>query len=218
MCLQPSSYILNRCPNLREEYICSVYGRMIQNRINFLFKHQLLLRKESEIRNGSVFDENEKDLDEGIKTYVPANLTGSHAYWKKVADSAFFLTLILGSPKFFITITENSNWNEIAALNNSNDIMMNSPLLARVFYQKKLCLIDFIKKSKMFGNISGMLWRDEYQKRGMPHSHILIWSDFDTEDPIAVDQIITCSLPKRDPVEINNEKWNILKKKYHKNS
>ena len=211
MCLMGKDYFLNKCPFLREEYICSVYGRLMQMRINFQFNLQMKILNEKEVRNGDIFENGNQNLKQGIKTYIPASITGSPEYWKSVADGAFYLTLILGPPKFFITITENPHWNEIAALNFEKDVMMNSPLLSRIFYQKKRCLIDYIKKTKIFGNVKGILWRDEYQKRGMPHCHILIWSDFDTDDIPKIDKVITCRLPIIDPND-DESKWKDLHK------
>ena len=38
----------------------------------------------------------------------------------------------------------------------------------------------------------------------------MIWSDFDTDDVLKIDKLITCKTPIKDPYEENNEKWNIL--------
>ena len=49
------------------------------------------------------------------------------------------MTLILGPPKFFVTITFNPKWNEVVALNPKDlNIIHNSPLIARIFNQKKI--------------------------------------------------------------------------------
>ena len=119
--------------------------------------------------------------------------------------------MILGPPTFFITITENPKWHEVAALNDQKDVSMNAVLLARIFQQKKRSLISYIKDSKIFGKVKGLLWRDEYQKRGLPHCHLLLWTDFDTSDVDALDKIITCRLPLIDPNITNTEKTKMLK-------
>lgn len=207
MCMQNPNYYFNKCSALKEEFICSAYGRFLQLRINYQYNLQKQLFMQKEINSN--FNRNE--LKFGIKTYVPASFTGSYQYWKKVSNQGFYMTLILGPPKFFVTITFNPNWNEIKALNTEPQIINNSPLIARTFNQKKHCFIDFIKKKKIFGNIEGILWRVEYQQRGYPHCHILLWSDFDTDDVTKLDKILTCKLPIHDNFEENNEKWEILK-------
>lgn len=158
MCMHSPDYYFNQCSALREEFICSVYGRLIQLRINFQYKLQKQLFMKKEISSNM----NQNDLQYGIKTYVPSSFTGSAQYWKKVFNQGFYMTLILGPPKFFVTITFNPKWNEVVALNNEPHLINNSPLIARIFNQKKHCFIDYIKKSKIFGNIEGLLWRIEY--------------------------------------------------------
>ena len=158
MCMHSPDYYFNQCSALREEFICSVYGRLIQLRINFQYKLQKQLFMKKEISSNM----NQNDLQYGIKTYVPSSFTGSAQYWKKVFNQGFYMTLILGPPKFFVTITFNPKWNEVVALNNEPHLINNSPLIAWIFNQKKRCFIDYIKKSKIFGNIEGLLWRIEY--------------------------------------------------------
>ena len=123
-----------------------------------------------------------KNQDFGIKTFIPSTLTGSPAYWNEISKHGFYLSMILGAPTFLITFTENPKWHEIEALNTEKDVIQNSVLLARVFQQKKQSFLEYIKKSKIFGEVKGYLWRDEYQKRGLPHCHVLLWTDFDTSD------------------------------------
>lgn len=208
MCMQSPDYYFNQCSALREEFICSVYGRLIQLRINYEFNRQKQLFMKKEISPNMI----QKDLKYGIKTYIPSSFTGSAQYWKKVTNQGFYLTLILGPPKFFVTITFNPKWNEVTALNNNEALLINnSPLIARIFNQKRQCFIDYIKKRKIFGNIEGLLWRVEYQQRGYPHCHLLIWSDFDTDDVTKIDKLITCKLPMHDPYEENNNKWGMLR-------
>lgn len=130
MCMQSPDYYFNQCSALREEFICSVYGRLIQLRINYEFNRQKQLFMKKEISPNMI----QKDLKYGIKTYIPSSFTGSAQYWKKVTNQGFYLTLILGPPKFFVTITFNPKWNEVTALNNNEALLINnSPLIARIF-------------------------------------------------------------------------------------
>lgn len=177
-------------------------------RINYFFHVQRKLFLENEYKDR--IENKENNVDFGIKTFVPDTLIGSYAYWKKVKDQEFYLALILGAPKIFVTITFNPKSNEVIVLSGNQNNMNNSPLVSRLFNQKKNCLIDYIKNSKLLGNVEGILWRIEYQQRGYPYCHILIWSDFDTDDLSKVDSVITCKLPEYDPYIYNNEKWKSL--------
>ena len=47
-------------------------------------------------------------------------------------------------------------------------------MVARVFKMKKDQLIDDIMKGNVFGVVPAKLWVIKFQKRGLPHAHILI--------------------------------------------
>ena len=47
-------------------------------------------------------------------------------------------------------------------------------VVARVFKQKKDKLMDDIMKGRVFGEVPAYLWVIEFQKRGLPHVHILV--------------------------------------------
>jgi hypothetical protein len=50
--------------------------------------------------------------------------------------------------------------------------------------------MQFIARRKILGTIKGYVWRIEYQKRGLPHAHILFWADFDPENIDAAETVI----------------------------
>ncbi|VDO33683.1 unnamed protein product [Onchocerca flexuosa] len=46
---------------------------------------------------------------------------------------------------------------------------------ARVFRQKLKSLIDFMVKQEVFGTLRCRTYSVEWQKRALPHAHMLIW-------------------------------------------
>jgi hypothetical protein len=91
-------------------------------------------------------------------------------------------------------------------------------IMTRVFKGYLDKIIKFIKTSKIFGSVSGEVTRIEFQKRGMPHAHLLIWTDADLTDPTSVHQFLSAEYPtlelaqsdfnfffQRDYDETNNE-------------
>lgn len=74
-------------------------------------------------------------------------------------------------------------------------------ITARVFNQKLNSLIDLITTSHIFGEVRRWLYSVEWQKRGLPHAHILIWVKSKTQ-PTQLDDIICAETPnqKDDPV------------------
>ncbi|MEL6805991.1 MAG: hypothetical protein AAFO91_19680, partial [Bacteroidota bacterium] len=47
--------------------------------------------------------------------------------------------------------------------------------LARVFRLKLACLMKLITKTNMLDNVNCHMYTVEWQKRGLPHAHILMW-------------------------------------------
>jgi len=72
-------------------------------------------------------------------------------------------------------------------------------LVAHVFYQKQQALLQMIRKG-YYGAVAGLVYTIEYQKRGLPHMHLLIF--LEDEDKIwAIEQIdafISAQIP--DPI------------------
>lgn len=80
-----------------------------------------------------------------------------------------------GKPDLFITFTCNPNWPEIKGSLPKNTSYQNAPLLVvRVFHLKLLAFIEDITKSHAFGKPVAYVYVVEFQKRGLPHAHILL--------------------------------------------
>ncbi|GBP65098.1 hypothetical protein EVAR_5244_1 [Eumeta japonica] len=66
--------------------------------------------------------------------------------------------------------------------------------LQHVFRQKLKSLISFITKSHVFGPTRCWMYSVEWQKRGLPHAHILVWF-IDKIRPEEIDSIISAEIP-----------------------
>ena len=107
--------------------------------------------------------------------------------------------------EYTITELENVNWDEKCRL-----IQCDPVTCARHFdYQISQFLTSFLysKIAQSLGNISDWFYRVEYQQRGSPHIHMLIWLKeapvfgVDDEDLVTdfIDQIIKCQWPVDNP-------------------
>ena len=107
-----------------------------------------------------------------------------------------------GRPDLFITFTCNLKWTEISevllpcqAANHRHDIV------ARIFCQKVIKLMGILTKSaRIFGKMQCDMYSIEWQKRGLPHAHILLWLK-EKIRPNQIDDIIFAELPapREDP-------------------
>ncbi|KAJ5558128.1 hypothetical protein N7535_008343 [Penicillium sp. DV-2018c] len=122
-----------------------------------------------------------------------------------------------GKPTLFITFAANPHWAEIkrelfqtADSSLLQDSFDRPDLIARVFHMKLKELLDDIEKRHIFGPHLATVYVVEFQKRGLPHAHILSWLQYTTRfsDPQWIDQIVCAELP--DPDE-DPEFFNIVK-------
>jgi Helitron helicase-like domain at N-terminus len=98
-------------------------------------------------------------------------------------------------------MTANPKWPEVLDALLPGQTPSDRPdLVSRVFHQKKLHLIALITKKGIFGATITRIHTIEFQKRGLPHIHILIWleRDYKIRTPADVDSMISAEFP--DPV------------------
>ena len=95
-------------------------------------------------------------------------------------------------------MTCNPKWREITQALLPGQTAFDRPdLLTRVFKLKLDMLLDELYKDGIFGKVIANLHVIEFQKRGLPHAHILIILD-QTDRPLsadAVDEIVRAELP-----------------------
>ena len=129
---------------------------------------------------------------------MPSSFVGSPRWYTAQFQDAMAICREFHKPDLFITMTCNPNWIEIVRELRPGENVQNRPdLVSRVFKQKKDQLIRDIKTNKIFGQVPAMLWVIEFQKRGLPHIHILvILSEKDRiQSSIDVDNVICAELP-----------------------
>lgn len=93
-------------------------------------------------------------------------------------QDAMSIVRAYGKPDLFITFTCNPKWPEI-----NNELLKGQEpndrpdLIARVFKIKLKELLDDLLKNKIFGHAIAHVYVVEFQKRGLPHAHILLILD-----------------------------------------
>ena len=115
-------------------------------------------------------------------------------------------------PDFFITITCNPKWQEIEGELLEGQSAQDRPdIVSRVFKLKYDQLMDDLITGQLLGKCVAHMGVIEFQKRGLPHAHILIiLADDDREvTKDFVDSIIVAELPPNpDDTDDPNEKAN----------
>ena len=106
-------------------------------------------------------------------------------------------------------MTANPKWKEIQdELLPGQTASDRSDLVSRVFKLKKDALIDDIMKHQALGKCVAHIYTIEFQKRGLPHMHLLIIMKEDSrvKEPADVDNVICAEFPDKDKEPLLYEK------------
>lgn len=100
-----------------------------------------------------------------------------------------------GRPDLFVTFTCNPRWDDITKVllpgQQSHD---RHDLIARVFNMKVRKLMNLLIIGQLFEEIRCYMYSVEWQKRGLPHVHILLWLK-SRITPDTVDNVICAEIP-----------------------
>ncbi|CAH9065007.1 unnamed protein product, partial [Cuscuta epithymum] len=111
-----------------------------------------------------------------------------------------------GYPDLFITFTCNPKWSEISRFLEERRLKPEdrADIICRIFKVKLDRLIKDLRDNKIFGRVKAVIYTIEFQKRGLPHAHILLFIARDDPSPFAndIDRIISAEIPDKhvDPV------------------
>ena len=176
---------------LTNEYIVDMFSRNLETRLHYIRINQQRLRMEDAILMG-VDDVNDSD-----NIYLPASFLGSRRWASEQVNDCLAIAAKLGSPTFFVTMTCDPNWPEIESQLLSGQDFTDVPVVVcRVFHQKLHVLLKTLKS--MFPNAGRQIYcisSIEFQKRGLPHAHILIKYEKDCINSHDIDQVVSTELP-----------------------
>lgn len=172
---------------LAGEYLVDMYSRVEDERLDYIRRalHQqysIRTQYSSSHRNNnpvsftgsnssSSASYHEQHKSRGI--VLPSSFLGSKAWAAgEVADS-LAICRSKGKPSFFITITTNPNWPEIVEQLGPGQTASDIPLVVcRTFKARMEAAIRAIKK--FLGTVVYIVRVVEFQKRGLPHAHIVV--------------------------------------------
>ena len=111
----------------------------------------------------------------GKRIVLPSTFIGSARNLRLRYQDAMAIVRTYGKPDLFITFTCNPQWSEIVASLKPGQTSSDRPdLIARVFQLKLKELLREILERQIFGKVLAHMYVIEFQKRGLPHAHILL--------------------------------------------
>lgn len=118
----------------------------------------------------------DRDLnDVGQQFILPSTYIGGPRYMQQCLQDSLVLARYYRSIDLFITITCNPTWPEITWELLPGQTATDRPdLCARVFKMKRKAIIEDLYQKGIFGQAVTYVYTIEFQKRGLPHMHILI--------------------------------------------
>jgi hypothetical protein len=141
----------------------------------------------------------------GQQVILPSSFTGSPRYMHEKNQDAMTYVRKFCRPDLFITFTCNPEWPEI-----KNELFQDQKsfdrhdIISRVFHLKLKKFMHVLKNKYIFGDVNCYVYSVEWQKRGLPHCHILLWLQTKIQ-PDEIDKIISAKIPNKDRDPILNE-------------
>lgn len=194
------STILHGC-RLFQTYLVDMFACIDQERLHFIRSQQRRLRVTllNGMEDAMTINDNQVDLNQlGQRIILPASYLGGprdmhQRYLDGMAVARHFKKIDI-----FLTMTANPNWIEInRELLRGQTVIDRPDLVSRVFQLKKKVIMNAILKDGIFGPCVAHVYAIEFQKRGLPHMHLLLFlkAEYKLLSPDVVDNIISAQWP-----------------------
>ncbi|XP_024200595.1 uncharacterized protein LOC112203930 [Rosa chinensis] len=167
--------------------------------------HQVRRMRRARINNNSARDFHEEmgvhDCNVGRRTILPSSFIDSPRDTYQRYQDAMALVQKYGRPDLFITMTCNPNWEEVRSELLPGQTPQDRPdLVTRVFHAKFEQLKEDIINKGVLGKVAAHAFVVEFQKRGLPHVHMLIMLEENDKlnNPDEYDRIVRAEIPYED--------------------
>ncbi|XP_045482766.1 uncharacterized protein LOC123686579 [Harmonia axyridis] len=185
---------------LFQQYIVDGWVKHEMSRLWWLRQNQNEFRRTAEetLRR---FNQNRQNGHVGRAIILPSGFPGGDRYRQRQYLDAMTVVARFGKPDLFITFTCNPNWPEIKNNLFKHQKWENRPdLICRVFQMKLLEFINDIVRDQLYGVVINNQYVIEFQKRGLPHAHIVVTfhEDDKLKDVEMVERIINAYIPDRE--------------------
>jgi Helitron helicase-like domain at N-terminus len=195
------SGVLHRACCLFQEFIVDAYAQIENARLLWFRLNQSGIHAEeytcliNAVANG-------EDLNNvGRRVILPSSFIGGPRQMSQLYHDAMAIVRNCGKPDLFITMTCNPRWPEIRdALLPNQTAKDRADIVARVFKLKLDAMCHDLFKCHVFGRVVGRVHVIEFQKRGLPHAHILVilHPDDKPRTNSQIDQIVCAEIPDKD--------------------
>ena len=129
---------------------------------------------------------------------LPSSFTGSDRWFYNHYRDAMALVHKYGIPTFFITKTFDVNCHEVMKELKTIQTPFDHPdIICSIYEMKKKEFIHDLTVKKVLGVHIAHIAVIEFQKRGVPHCHILIWIEYFKSNCESIDRVICAEIPDK---------------------
>ena len=176
-----------------------MWARVEASKLNWDKLHQKEIRAEK--YNGLIDAQSDGDLaNAGKKVILPPTIYGSPRWYNECYRNAMAIVRRYSKPDLFITFTCNPKWDEIQSALYPGESYKDRPdLCVQVFKMKADGMLKDLTEKCIFGEVDAYTATIEFQKRGLPHIHILLIlkNGFKPITPELVDTFVCAEIPDR---------------------
>ncbi|XP_030066701.1 uncharacterized protein LOC115475101 [Microcaecilia unicolor] len=185
---------------LTQQYFVDAYIKTEANRLNYIRQNQKLLRVEKYkgLMDHLASENTDPQFTPGQPFILPSTFSGSPRNMHQNYQDAMAIVRKYGKPDLFITMTCNPKWEEITEnLHKGQTSEFRPDLVARVFHLKLKQLLQDICKEHILGIPLAKIHVIEFQKRGLPHAHILLIlaEEHKPKTTELIDKIVCAEIP-----------------------
>ena len=193
------STAIHRTTRLFQEFIVDAYAQIEQARLLFIRLNQDKLRADlyRGLADAAAHGADLRDI--GKPTILPSTFIGGPRQMWQLYHDAMAIVRYCGKPDLFITMTCNPQWIELSDAAFPGQTAQDRPdLVVRLFKLKLHAFLHDLIDQEEFDKVVGYVYTIEFQKRSLPHAHILLILDKDYKPriPEIVDRMVCVEIPK----------------------
>ena len=174
---------------LFQEWICYAWFQIEDQRLNYQRLNQNALRADSYRNVREMVEDQRRALvprEDGLyqddhqqpavgRKILSSTFSGSKRWFNGKFQDCMAIIRKYQKPDLFITITCNPKWDEITEHLLPGQKAQDRPdIVSRVFKRKLDQLMAYLTKTGVLGPVVAWMYTVEWQKRGLPHAHILL--------------------------------------------
>ncbi|PNY07550.1 helicase-like protein [Trifolium pratense] len=197
-CRDESTVVFSR--RLFHQFLVDSFSTIESDRLRYMRDHQKDLRAAMYKGLTEAIVSGDCDANTtGKRIVLPASFVGGARYMIQNYQDAMSICSWAGYPDIFITFTCNYKWPEVVDFLKVHNLRPSDrpDLISRLFKIKLDQLIKDIKQGDIFGKVKAVIYTIEFQKRGLPHAHILVflYQSHRIVGPDSIDKIISAEIP-----------------------